>query len=127
MNKTLLIGVGGFVGAVLRYAVSGYVQRIANSIEFPYGTLVVNLSGCFIIGVLSQLADARGMFTSESRAFMFVGVLGAYTTFSTFSNETMAFLRDGETLPALTNVGAHVVLGLGAVWAGRAVASLIWR
>jgi len=101
---------------VLRYVVSGYVQRIANSIEFPYGTLVVNVSGCFLIGVLSQLADARGMFTSESRAFMFVGVLGAYTTFSTFSNETMAFLRDGETLPALTNVGAHIVLGLGAVF-----------
>ena len=127
MSKLLGIGVGGFIGSVLRYLVSGYVQQISQSVQFPYGTLMVNVVGCFIIGFLSQLADARGVFTAELRAFVFIGILGGFTTFSTFGNETMNFLREGENFPALVNVGAHIVLGLGAVWLGRNVAYLIWR
>jgi len=127
VSKLLVIGVGGFIGSVLRYLVSGYVQQISRSVQFPYGTLVVNVVGCFIIGFLSQLADARGVFTAESRAFVFIGILGGFTTFSTFGNETMNFLREGENLPALVNIGAHILLGLGAVWLGRNVAYSIWR
>ena len=127
MTKYFLIALGGAAGAILRYIVSGYVQRWTNSVEFPYGTLVVNLAGCLTIGVLSYLADARGVFTAESRAFVFVGLLGAFTTFSTFGNETMALFRDGENALALFNLGAHLVLGLGAVWGGRALTSLIVR
>ena len=127
MSKVFLVGTGGFIGSVLRYLVSGYVQQITRSIQFPYGTLAVNLIGCFIIGFLSQLADAHGVFTAESRALVFVGVLGGFTTFSTFGNETLNFLREGENFSALVNVGAHIVLGLGAVWLGRNAAYLIWR
>ena len=127
MSKLLGIGVGGFIGSVLRYLVSGYVQQISQSVQFPYGTLMVNVVGCFIIGFLSQLADARGVFTAELRAFVFIGILGGFTTFSTFGNETLNFLREGENFPALVNVGAHILLGLGAVWLGRNVAYSIWR
>jgi len=127
MGKVLAVGIGGFIGSVLRYLVSGYVQQLSQSITFPYGTLVVNVVGCFIIGFLSQLADARGVFTAESRAFVFVGILGGFTTFSTFGNETLNFLREAENFPALVNVGAHLLLGLGAVWLGRNVAYSIWR
>lgn len=127
MSKLFLVGTGGFVGSILRYLVSGYIQQIAKSVEFPYGTLAVNLAGCFIIGLLSQLADSRGAFTAESRALIFIGFLGGFTTFSTFGNETMNFLREGENFLALINVGAHIALGLGAVWLGRTVAYLIWR
>jgi CrcB protein len=127
MGKILLIGVGGFVGAILRYYVSGWMQQWVRDAGFPWGTLIVNLTGCLVIGGLSYLADVRGAFTPEARAFLFIGLMGAYTTFSTFGNETMALLRDGEFTPALVNVGAHVVLGLSAVWAGRALAGLIWR
>lgn len=127
MSKLLLVGTGGFVGSILRYLVSGYIQQITKSVEFPYGTLAVNLAGCFIIGFLSQLADSRGAFTAESRALIFIGFLGGFTTFSTFGNETMNFLREGESFLALINVGAHIVLGLGIVWLGRTVAYLIWR
>ena len=127
MSKFLLVGARGFIGAVLRYYVSGWVQRAADNATFPYGTLIVNLTGCFAIGVLSYLTDARGAFTPESRAFVFIGLLGGYTTFSSFGNETMALLRDGESVPALVNVGTHVIAGLGAVWVGRVLASLIWR
>ncbi len=127
MNKILLVGLGGFVGSVLRYLTSGYIQQVTNSVVFPYGTLVVNLIGCFVIGFLSQLADTRGVFTPESRAFIFVGVLGGFTTFSTFSNESVNLFRDGETFFALINAGMHFAFGLGAVWLGRTVSYLIWR
>ena len=109
MRKILLIGVGGFVGSILRYFVSGYVQQLTRSAGFPYGTLVVNIAGCFIIGFLSQLADTRGFFTAESRIFAFIGILGGFTTFSAFGNETMNLLRGGENLTAFANIGIHVI------------------
>lgn len=127
MSKLLVVGLGGFIGSALRYLVSGYVQQIAKSIAFPYGTLAVNVIGCFIIGFLSHLADAHGVFTTESRTFVFIGILGGFTTFSTFGNETMNFLREGENFFVLINVGAHILLGLGAVWLGRNAAYVIWR
>jgi CrcB protein len=127
MRNTFLVGAGGFIGSILRYVVSGYVQQLAPSAGFPYGTLVVNLAGCLIIGFLAQLAEVRGVFTAETRIFIFIGILGGFTTFSTFGNETMNLLREGENWPALFNLGAHVVLGLGAVWLGRTLAYLIWR
>ncbi len=127
MGKLLLIGVGGFIGSVLRYLASGYIQQLTKSIVFPYGTLAVNVTGCLIIGFLSYLADTRGLFTTETRAFTFVGLLGGFTTFSTFGNETVNFLRDGENIFALVNVGLQIGGGLAAVWLGRNAANLLWR
>lgn len=126
MGKLFLAGIGGFIGSSLRYAVGGYVQQISRSADFPYGTLVVNLIGCFIIGFLSQLAESRGVFTGESRTFIFIGILGGFTTFSAFGNETMNLWRDGQNTLAMANIAAHVVLGLGAVWISRALAYQIW-
>ena len=127
MDKALYVGVGGFIGSVLRYWVSGAAQQLANNPSFPFGTLAVNLIGCLVIGFLSQLADMRGVFTPEARLFVFVGILGGFTTFSTFGNETMNFLRGGESLPALLNVGLHIFAGLLAIWFGRMIAYWIWR
>jgi fluoride exporter len=125
--KFLWIGIGGFAGAVMRYLVSGWVQQSSKSIAFPFGTLAVNVLGCLAIGGLSYLADARGLLHADLRLLLIVGLLGGFTTFSTFGNETMNLLRDGELLIALTNVGVNVVLCLAAVWAGRAAAIAIWR
>lgn len=125
--KLLYVGLGGFAGSVLRYLASGYVQNVSGSVGFPYGTLAVNLIGCFIIGFLSHLADARGVFSADTRAFVFVGILGGFTTFSTFGNETMNLFRDGENSFALFNIGSHILLGLFFVWLGRSIAYLIWR
>ncbi len=127
MTNILLVGVGGFIGSVLRYLASGYVQQAVKSIDFPYGTLVVNVIGCFIIGFLAQLAEDRGVFTSESRLFVFTGFLGGFTTFSSFGNETLNLARDSQMINALANVGANVFVGLFAVWIGRTVSYLIWR
>ncbi|MBI2757976.1 MAG: fluoride efflux transporter CrcB [Chloroflexi bacterium] len=127
MGKMFLVGAGGFVGSILRYWFSGLVQQWTQSAVFPFGTLAVNLTGSLVIGFLSQLADSRGVFTAETRALVFIGVIGGFTTFSTFGNETMNFLREGENLPAVLNVSAHIILGLGAVWLGRSIAYWIWR
>jgi CrcB protein len=123
----LLVALGGALGSVSRYLLGTWTQSASGSIDFPFGTLTVNLIGCFVIGLLSQLAEARGMFTAEMRALIFVGVLGGFTTFSSFGNDTINLLRDGETVNALLNIGANVILGLALVWLGRAVAFWIWR
>jgi CrcB protein len=126
MNNVLLVGIGGFIGSALRYLLGGYVQQSSKSI-FPYGTLAVNVLGCFVIGFLSQLAENRGAFSSEARTFIFIGILGGFTTFSSFGNETLNLARDGEMLNAFANIGLNVFLGLLAVWLGRTVSYLIWR
>ena len=122
-----MVGIGGFVGSVLRYAVSGYVQQITRSATFSFGTIVVNVLGCFIIGFLSQLVESYGVLNSETRAALIPGFLGGFTTFSTFSNETLNFFRNNEDALGFVNIGVHLILGLGAVWAGRAVAAMVWR
>lgn len=126
MGKVLLVGLGGFLGSVARYLVSGYVQDRAGEL-FPFGTLAVNVIGCFVIGGLSELAEARAFLSPEARALVVVGVLGGFTTFSTFGNETVNLLRDGEWMFALLNLLTHAVLAIGAVWVGRSAAHAIWR
>lgn len=127
MNKIIWVGLGGFAGAVLRYLVSGWVQSAAHSTTFPWGTLFVNAAGCFVIGALSYLADMRGMLNPDVRLFLIVGLLGGFTTFSTFGNETMNLIRDGEHFLAGANACASVLICLASVWAGRALALAVWR
>jgi fluoride exporter len=126
MGRLFLAGIGGFVGSALRYAVTGFVQNSSGSTRFPFGTLTVNLVGCLLIGFLSELAEVRGIFTAGTRTLVFVGVLGGFTTFSAFGNETMNLWREGEGALAFANIAAHIVLCLGAVWLSRAIAVQIW-
>lgn len=127
MFNVLVVGVGGFIGSALRYLVSGWVQQLSKSLDFPYGTLTVNLIGCFVIGFLGQLAEARGVFASETRLLVFIGVLGGFTTFSSFGNDTLNLARSGQMFNALINVAVNVIFGLLLVWSGRTVAYLVWR
>ena len=127
MFKLFLIGLGGFTGALLRYGVSGLVQNWSKNISFPYGTLAVNILGCFIIGLFSQLAETRGVFSPETRLFIFIGLLGSFTTYSSFGSETVTLMVDGKSLLSLTNIGLHLLLGLGAGWCGRIFVLFIWR
>ncbi len=118
MWKIVIVGMGGFLGAVSRYLVSGWVHKWVPQATFPWGTLVVNLLGCFLLGLLGGLVDNRQLFTPEVRAFLLIGLLGAFTTFSTFSYETMAVLRDGQWVAGFANIGMSVVFGLLAVFLG---------
>lgn len=125
MKETLInaavVGLGGFIGVLGRYGLGGLLHRQLPMATFPYGTLAVNLLGCFAIGVLAGLAESRQLFGPEVRMFAFIGVLGGFTTFSTFSYETVLMLRDAEYWRAIVNVGVHVVLGLTLVWLGFAI------
>lgn len=125
MLAIMLVGIGGFLGSVLRYLVGGWVHRVLDNPWFPYGTLFVNLIGCLIIGFLGGLTETRQVFAPETRLFLFLGVLGGFTTFSSFAYETSAFLNDGQILLASFNVGSQVVLGLVAVWLGSCLSRLI--
>ncbi len=126
MQKILWIGGGGFLGALMRYWVGGWAQTLSRSVSFPYGTMTVNVLGCLFIGLLSQLAESHGLFTSDLRALVFIGFLGSFTTFSTFSSETYNLLYDGQNLAALANLVGNLFLGLTAVWLGRSLALWLW-
>jgi CrcB protein len=119
MGTFLLIGIGGFIGAIMRYALSDFIQSWSKVSQFPIGTLVVNLVGCLLIGALAQLAESRNIFTPETSSLIFLGFLGAFTTFSTFSADSLNLMRNGQSLLSYLNISASVILGLGAVWLGR--------
>ncbi len=122
-----IIGAGGFVGAVLRYLVSGWVQYRSGSLIFPFGTMSVNMIGCLVIGFMTYLVESRSMFSPELRSFVLIGLLGAFTTFSTFGNETLGLIRDNRIDLAVMNGGFQVFVGVGMVWLGRILAANIWR
>jgi CrcB protein len=89
--------------------------------------LIINVSGCIAIGLLATLAEVRGVLAASTRTFLLIGLLGGYTTFSTFGYETFQLLRDGQLRLALLSVSLQVVLGVGGVWAGAFVARFLWR
>ena len=127
MFNVFIVGIGGFIGSALRYLVAGWAQELSQSLDFPYGTLTVNLLGCFVIGFLGQLAEVRGVFTPETRLLVFIGLLGGFTTFSSFGNDSLNLARSGQMLNAFSNIVVNVVFGLLLVWLGRSAAYLIWR
>ncbi|HUI10550.1 MAG TPA: fluoride efflux transporter CrcB [Bacteroidota bacterium] len=113
----LFVFIGGGIGAAARYLLQGVVYKFAGT-EFPYGTIVVNVLGCFTIGLLMSSMEDRFLATPALRLFLTIGILGGFTTFSSFSYETMALLREGNLLAGGINVVASVLLCLGATWLG---------
>lgn len=121
VQNLFLVGIGGFVGSVGRYLVSGWMHDVIRQPWLPAGTLAVNALGCFAIGVVAGLAEIRQLFTPEARLLVVVGLLGGFTTFSAFGYETFSLARDREFALAAANVAAQVLFGLFAVWAGYAL------
>ena len=118
LYQVMIVGAGGFIGSALRFMVSGWAQRLAVASVFPYGTLVVNVVGCLLIGVLGGLAEYRQILEPGQRLFLMIGVLGGFTTFSTFAFESLSLMQDAELLKAIANTALHVVLGFTAAFAG---------
>ena len=121
--KYLIVGVGGFLGAVARYIVATYIGS-RYGVRFPYGTFVINMSGCFLIGFIVTLL-ARTTASQYWRYFIPIGFIGAYTTFSTFEYETLRAGQDGQFTTGLLNVAFSVVVGFVAVWAGAAIGRVV--
>jgi len=125
MLKYIIIGLGGCVGAIFRYLVAGGVQALSKTASFPVGTMTVNVAGCLLIGIGAGLIESRQLFSPEWRAFLFIGFLGSFTTFSTFGLETLNLAKDGQWLAAVGNIGISLVLGLAAVVAGHMISKTI--
>jgi len=118
LGQVLLVGLGGFVGAGARYTLSGLVHRLPALGGFPWGTLAVNLVGCLAIGFLGGMMELRQVLGPGQRLFLIIGVLGGFTTFSTFAYETLGLAHAADFLKALANVALHLVAGLLAAWLG---------
>jgi len=121
MTQLLVVGFGGFIGAIARWGLSGLVQRAA-PYSFPVGTLLVNALGCLVIGALMAATEGREWLSEDGRLFLTIGILGSFTTFSTFGYDTFALFRGGDMPMALANVGLNLAVGLAAVLAGNALA-----
>jgi|688.fasta_scaffold315131_2 CrcB protein len=120
MTSLWLVALGGALGAVARAVLSTTIAARWPG-PLPMGTIVVNVSGCLVLGLLTGYVASRPHLAPALRTFGAVGVLGAFTTFSTFENETLALLQAGQLPAALTNVALSLAAGLAAVWAGQAV------
>jgi len=125
MVKIVLVLLGGAFGTGLRYFLSFFIYSRVKEPTFPYANLMINVSGSFLIGLLAELFDSRMLVAPVMRVALLTGVLGGYTTFSSFTFETVSLLRDGEFWLATLNVSLSVVLGLAAVWLGMRLVQLL--
>ena len=121
MKNLLVIALGGALGAVTRYALSGWTHQLLGT-AFPYGTFIVNLTGCFLLGFVAQIGLTTTEIPETLGIAVRIGFLGALTTFSTFSYETIRQLESGQWSLALVNVGGSVLMGLIGVWGGLVIA-----
>ena len=118
MNGILLVALGGAIGSVARYKLSGAILHHTLDWRFPAGTFAVNVAGCLLAGLLAGLAEKHDMFTADVRLLLFTGLLGGFTTFSAFGLETMFLIKRGELGIAGANVVLSVIAGLLALWLG---------
>jgi CrcB protein len=124
MSKLFLIGLAGFIGTLSRYWMSGVVAKRYGE-TFPMGTLVVNLFGCFLVGLLFYLLEERFLVNQTARTAVLIGLLGGFTTFSSFGLQTFTLIQDRQVGLAVLNIAASNVIGLLLVWAGYTMAKVL--
>ncbi|MGB6668705.1 MAG: fluoride efflux transporter CrcB [Candidatus Acidiferrum sp.] len=117
MGKYLMVGIGGFLGSIARFWLGGYIGAKMGT-RFPYGTMVINCTGCFLIGFIVTLMAERTHWSPNWRYLIPIGFIGAYTTFSTFEYETFRAMQEGDILIAFLNVMISVIVGFFLVWLG---------
>jgi CrcB protein len=121
LSALALVAIGGAIGSVSRYALSSAILRVTGSL-FPLGTFIVNLAGCIAFGAIVGAAEHRFVLTSSARAFLLVGVLGGFTTFSSYVFESAALMQDGQFAAAALNLTGQVAAGLIGFWVAYVVA-----
>lgn len=123
MNRIFAVAIGGMIGSVLRYAITGISSKYCGS--FPLGTLIVNIVGGLLIGFIMEASTNIWPVSATMRIFLTTGLMGGLTTFSTFSYETVSFLTDGQYLMGCMNAGLNLFLSLLACWGGRTIAQFM--
>jgi CrcB protein len=116
VKELLAVGFGGLIGSIFRYKIGGFLLHHSTSGRFPLSTFVINVTGCFVIGVLGAMVERHDFFSPTWRLFLFTGMLGGYTTFSAFGLEGVYLLRRGEVGVALGYAMFSVIGGFAAVW-----------
>jgi CrcB protein len=116
----LLVGIGGFIGATLRYVLGGWIQN--SFVSFPVGTLTINTIGSFFLGLIMYFSEYQGLFSDQARIFLTIGILGAFTTLSTFGYESFRLLDDSKLMLMAINVVSTVLFSMMAVYLGKIVA-----
>jgi len=116
----ILVGIGGFIGAILRYLLGGWIQN--SFVNFPVGTLTINTAGSFFLGLIMYLSEYQGFFSDQTRIFLTIGILGAFTTLSTFGYESFRLLDDSKLTLMAINVVSTVLFSMLAVYLGKIVA-----
>lgn len=124
MQKLMLVGAGGFLGACLRYVITLNSAKIMGT-DFPYGTLIVNITGGIIIGIIMELSQTSNAVSDNMKLFLTTGIMGGLTTFSTFSYETVSFFSRGDYMPAILNTGLNVFLSFSGVVLGKYAANIM--
>lgn len=124
LRLILIVGAGGFLGTVSRFMASRFVQSHLHS-AFPYGTFFVNIAGCFLIGLFFGMSERMNILNADWRMFLTVGFCGGFTTFSTFANENLALLRDGNFLYFALYTSLSLFLGLLATYLGNMVTKIV--
>lgn len=124
MNQVMLVALGGAIGSVARFKLSGLVLRYSLDGRFPFPTFTVNIIGCLVIGILAGLASREGFISADMRVLLFTGLVGGFTTFSAFGLETMVLLREGHIGIAAAYVVASIVVGLAVMWLGFELAKI---
>jgi fluoride exporter len=120
-----IVGIGGFIGTVARYLLSQFIQKYFNT-AFPLGTLIINILGCLIIGFLFGMFERGSLISSELRLFLTVGFCGGFTTFSTFSNDSVNLINDGELLYLMLYMGLSIFAGISFTFLGKILADYLW-
>ena len=118
MGDLIIVGLGGFLGSISRYYIGGLIFHVAGSPRFPISTLLINVTGCFAIGILSGLAEHFHFFSPQARLFLLTGILGGFTTFSAFGYEAIYLMRIDAKELAFLYVFLSVLLGLVSTWIG---------
>ncbi len=126
LKGVLLAGIGGFIGSITRYVTTVFVHKIFPT-NFPLGTLIVNLVGCFLIGIILGLFEKGEVLSPEMRLMLSVGFCGGLTTFSTFTNDTINLINDREVLFLMLYMGVSIFLGISLTLLGKTVVNYIWR
>ena len=121
LGQALLVGLGGFLGSISRFLISGIIDKNIPWNTLPYGTLTVNAIGCFAIGILGGLIESRDILSPEQRIFLLIGLLGGFTTFSTFAYQTLALFNQSDLIRAGLNAILHDVICLIFVWIGHQI------
>lgn len=124
MQKLILVGAGGFLGACLRYVVTLNSAKVFGT-NFPYGTLIVNVAGGIVIGIIMELSQTTNLITDNMKLLLATGIMGGLTTFSTFSFETVSLFSSGNYMPAILNTGLNVLLSFSGVVLGKYAAHIM--